>query len=66
MNEQELVDLLKTKVDELNKVLKQMNENFIYVHLSPQELHCESGFKSTKHILICEIVKPLHPSITTG
>lgn len=62
MNEQELVDLLRAKVYELNVALENLNAKDIYTCLSLQQNESSSDFKSAKRILICEIVKPVRPS----
>lgn len=62
MNEQELVDSLRAKVYELNVALENLNAKDIYTCLSLHANESASGFKSTKRILICEIVKPVRPS----
>ena len=62
MNEQELVDLLRTKVYELNVALENLNAKDIYTCLSLHQNESINGFKSTKRILICEIVKPVRSS----
>lgn len=62
MNEQELVDLLKTKVDELNKTIDELAEKDIFVNLQIYGTESTRGFNASRSVVMCETFKVLSPS----
>ena len=62
MNEQELVDLLKTKVDELNKTIDELAEKDIFVNLQIYGTESTSIFNASRSVVMCETLKVLRPS----
>ena len=60
MNEQELVDKLKTAVDNLNSVLEELEKSGIYTNLGLYGQQSSSGFNRTFKVEITDTVKRLN------